>query len=143
MIVLKSGREIDLMRRGGQILADVMEMLRGFVKPGLSTLEIDEEVEGFIVARGAQPARMSRMRRPCCSSGRSGGTSGENARLSNGMVFSCGERVRLTRGDWSRRRPSAQFMKFLTSDSPHKPLLKRCNIPPETILSHSSDEIYL
>ncbi len=56
MIVLKSGREIDLMRRGGQILADVMEMLRGFVKPGLSTLEIDEEVEGFIVARGAQPA---------------------------------------------------------------------------------------
>ncbi len=44
------------MRRGGQILADVMEMLRGFVKPGLSTLEIDEEVEEFIVARGATPA---------------------------------------------------------------------------------------
>ncbi len=56
MIVLKSAREIDLMRRGGQILADVMEMLRGFVKPGLSTLEIDEEVEELIVARGAKPA---------------------------------------------------------------------------------------
>jgi len=56
VIVLKSAREIDLMRRGGQILADVMEMLRGFVKPGLSTLEIDEEVEEFIVARGATPA---------------------------------------------------------------------------------------
>jgi len=56
VIVLKSGREIDLMRRGGQILADVMEMLRGFVKPGLSTLEIDEEVETFIVGRGAKPA---------------------------------------------------------------------------------------
>src|SRR5207302_2189756 len=56
VIVLKSAREIDLMRRGGQILADVMEMLRGFVKPGLSTLEIDEAVEACIVARGAEPA---------------------------------------------------------------------------------------
>jgi len=56
VIVLKSSREIDLMRRGGQILADVMAMLRGFVKPGMSTLEIDEEVEAFIVARGARSA---------------------------------------------------------------------------------------
>jgi methionyl aminopeptidase len=56
MIMLKSPREIELMRRGGQILADVMTMLGGFVKPGMSTLEIDEEVEAFIVARGAKPA---------------------------------------------------------------------------------------
>ena len=56
MIMLKSPREIELMRRGGQVLAAVMTMLRGFVKPGMSTLEIDEEVEAFIVARGAKPA---------------------------------------------------------------------------------------
>ena len=56
MIELKSAREIGLMRRGGHILADVVDRLRGTVKPGMSTLEIDEDVESFITARGAKPA---------------------------------------------------------------------------------------
>ena len=56
MIVLKSPREIALMRRGGHILADVIDHLRETVKPGISTLEIDEDVEAFINARGAQSA---------------------------------------------------------------------------------------
>ena len=56
MIVLKSAREIALMREGGQILADVMDVLPGFVKSGMSTLEIDEEVEAFIKKRGARSA---------------------------------------------------------------------------------------
>jgi methionyl aminopeptidase len=56
MIELKSPREIGLMRTGGHILADVMDRLRETVKPGLSTLEIDEDVEAFIRARGALPA---------------------------------------------------------------------------------------
>ena len=56
MIELKSSREIGLMRRGGHILADVMDRLRESVKPGMSTLEIDEDVETFITARGAKPA---------------------------------------------------------------------------------------
>jgi methionyl aminopeptidase len=56
VIELKSAREIGLMRTGGHILADVMDRLRDTVKPGISTLEIDEDVEGFIRARGATPA---------------------------------------------------------------------------------------
>jgi methionyl aminopeptidase len=56
VILLKSGRELALMRRGGHILADVMEWLRTAVEPGLTTQEIDEEVEGFIRSRGALPA---------------------------------------------------------------------------------------
>ena len=56
MIELKSAREIGLMRTAGHVLSDVIEHLRGFVKPGLSTLEIDEDVEDFIAARGAKPA---------------------------------------------------------------------------------------
>ena len=56
MIELKSAREIGLMRTGGHLLADVMDRLRETVKPGLSTLEIDEDVESFIRARGAAPA---------------------------------------------------------------------------------------
>ena len=56
MIELKSAREISLMRTGGHILADVVERLRDTVRPGLSTLEIDEDVETFIRGRGALPA---------------------------------------------------------------------------------------
>ena len=56
MIELKSAREIALMRAGGHILADVVDRLREAVKPGRSTLEIDEDVEAFIRSRGALPA---------------------------------------------------------------------------------------
>jgi methionyl aminopeptidase len=56
VIELKSAREIALMRRGGHILADVMDRLRDTVKPGMSTLEIDEDVESFITGRGAKSA---------------------------------------------------------------------------------------
>jgi methionyl aminopeptidase len=56
VIELKSAREIGLMRQAGHILADVIDRLRDTVKPGLSTLEIDEDVEAFIVERGARPA---------------------------------------------------------------------------------------
>jgi methionyl aminopeptidase len=56
VIELKSSREIGLMRHGGHILADVMDRLRESVKPGMSTLEIDEDVETFIKTRGAKPA---------------------------------------------------------------------------------------
>ena len=56
MIVLKSPREVGLMRQAGHILADVMDRLRVTVKTGMSTLEVDEDVEAFITARGARSA---------------------------------------------------------------------------------------
>jgi methionyl aminopeptidase len=56
VIELKSPREIGLMRRAGHILAEVVERLRTSVKPGLSTLEIDEDIEEFILSRDATPA---------------------------------------------------------------------------------------
>ena len=56
MIVLKSEREIALMREAGHILADVTTHLRASVRAGRSTLEIDEDVEAFIRGRGATPA---------------------------------------------------------------------------------------
>jgi methionyl aminopeptidase len=56
VIVLKSDREITLMRRGGHILADVVALIRDIAKPGMSTLEVDEEVEAFIRTQGALPA---------------------------------------------------------------------------------------
>lgn len=56
MIYYKSAREIALMRRGGRVLAGVMERLRERVKPGMTTQEIDEDVESFILRHGARPA---------------------------------------------------------------------------------------
>ena len=56
MIVLKSPREITLMREAGQILVAAMRMCRDLVKPGVSTLEIDREVETLIRERRAKPA---------------------------------------------------------------------------------------
>ncbi len=56
MIVLKSTRELGRMRAAGRILAEVKERLRRIVKPGVSTQEIDADVEAFIVSRGAQSA---------------------------------------------------------------------------------------
>lgn len=56
MIVLKSARELQHMRAAGRILADVKERLKAVVKAGVSTKEVDEDVEAFIVARGARSA---------------------------------------------------------------------------------------
>ncbi|MEP6495474.1 MAG: type I methionyl aminopeptidase [bacterium] len=57
MIQLKSSREIDLMAQGGKILGATIELLRGAVKPGVSTGELDQIAEDFIRSHdGATPA---------------------------------------------------------------------------------------
>jgi methionyl aminopeptidase len=56
VIVLKSSREIALMRQAGQVLVAAVRLCRDLVKPGISTLEIDGEVEALIRQRGARPA---------------------------------------------------------------------------------------
>lgn len=56
MIELKSERELKCMRAAGVILAEVKERLRGLVRPGVSTRDIDADVEAFILGRGAESA---------------------------------------------------------------------------------------
>jgi methionyl aminopeptidase len=56
VILLKSARELSHMRKAGQILAEVKDRLRALVKPGLSTKEIDADVESFILSQGAASA---------------------------------------------------------------------------------------
>ncbi|MGD8231604.1 type I methionyl aminopeptidase [Vibrio sp. TRT 1302] len=48
-VSIKSAADIDLMRESGKLLAEVFHMLDGFVKPGISTMEINDKVEDFIV----------------------------------------------------------------------------------------------
>jgi len=57
VIQLKSSREIDLMTQGGKILSATIELLRGEVRPGVSTGDLDEIAETFIRSHeGATPA---------------------------------------------------------------------------------------
>lgn len=44
------------MRSAGRILGGSVELLKGLVKPCISTLEIDREVEAYLRERGAKPA---------------------------------------------------------------------------------------
>jgi methionyl aminopeptidase len=56
MIILKSLQEIEKIRKACLIVADVLEAMRGMVKPGVTTQALDEFAERFIVAAGAKPA---------------------------------------------------------------------------------------
>ena len=56
MHLIKADREIKLMRAGGKRLAEVMEILEQKVKPGVSTLAIDQLAEKLILKSGSQPA---------------------------------------------------------------------------------------
>jgi methionyl aminopeptidase len=57
VIQLKSSREIELMAQGGKILAATVEHLRGAVREGVSTGDLDQIAEDFIRGYdGATPA---------------------------------------------------------------------------------------
>lgn len=57
MTHLKSDRELEIMARGGRILALTHEHLRTLVRPGISTKELDDATEDFIRSHeGATPA---------------------------------------------------------------------------------------
>ncbi len=57
MIQLKSRREIDIMARGGKILADTVRLMEQSVKPGMTTADLDGIAEEFIRGHpGAVPS---------------------------------------------------------------------------------------
>ena len=45
MITLKSQREIEAMAESGQILANIHVALRDFIKPGITTMAINDFVD--------------------------------------------------------------------------------------------------
>lgn len=58
MITLKSPREIDAMAKSGEILAGIHVQLRDFIKPGLTTAQVDKFVQDKIEAAGAVAAQI-------------------------------------------------------------------------------------
>ncbi len=56
MIVVKSPREIALIRNSCRIVVDTFHYIEQFIQPDITTLEIDRLVEQYIRSRGARPA---------------------------------------------------------------------------------------
>ena len=52
MIIVKSPREIELMREAGKVVAKVFETVEPLIKPGISTYEINEIAEKVIYDAG-------------------------------------------------------------------------------------------
>jgi methionyl aminopeptidase len=55
MIVLKSSRELEIMKEACQISAGALQVAGEAVKPGISTWEIDKIAHDFIIKCGAKP----------------------------------------------------------------------------------------
>ncbi|MCF8001090.1 MAG: type I methionyl aminopeptidase [Halanaerobiales bacterium] len=56
MIILKSPREINIMRKANQIVAKTHEYLKNLIEPGISTAEINKKGDEFIREHGAEPS---------------------------------------------------------------------------------------
>ena len=54
-VTIKSAREIELMREAGRLLAEVHDELAAFIKPGISTKDIDKLGEKLIREKGCIP----------------------------------------------------------------------------------------
>lgn len=55
-IIIKTKEEIEIIREGGIRLASVLSKVKGIVKPGISTLELDKYAEKLIKDMGDYPA---------------------------------------------------------------------------------------
>ena len=56
MIILKSQREIDIMREAGRMVALTREEVKKHIKPGITTKALDEIAENFIISLGGIPS---------------------------------------------------------------------------------------
>ena len=56
MISYKTSQQIALLRKAGQIVAKTHQYMQQFIKPGISTKELDKLAENFIISCGATPS---------------------------------------------------------------------------------------
>ena len=56
MIILKSPNEIEIMKIAGKVVAEVHEILREAIEPGITTKELDRIAEEYIKKSNALPA---------------------------------------------------------------------------------------
>ncbi len=56
MISIKNEQEIELMRKSGKITYDLLMNLKEYIKPGMTTKQIDKYAYDFIINHGATPS---------------------------------------------------------------------------------------
>ncbi len=56
MITIKSEHEIELMRKAGEIVGNTHKYLKQYIKPGITTKELNDLAEDFILKSGATPS---------------------------------------------------------------------------------------
>lgn len=55
MIILKTKREIEIMKKAGRLVAQSHELVKSYIKPGVTTKELDQLVEEFLRSQNAIP----------------------------------------------------------------------------------------
>jgi methionyl aminopeptidase len=65
MIVCKTAAELEKMRASGRVVRQVLEMLEGMVRPGISTMDLERAAEKKIDELGAKPAFKGYYDYPC------------------------------------------------------------------------------
>ena len=56
MILIKSKKEIDFIKESCKIVAETLQLLKGNIKAGITTLELDKIAEDYIRSNNATPA---------------------------------------------------------------------------------------
>jgi len=56
LIIIKSKRELEAMKEAGKIVAGALEEVRKAIAPGITTVQLDQIAEEFILGQGATPA---------------------------------------------------------------------------------------
>ncbi len=56
MVILKTSSEIEAMKAAGRLSAEVLRVVGEAIRPGITTLELDQIAEKFIRSRGGIPA---------------------------------------------------------------------------------------
>lgn len=56
MITIKSEREIELMRKAGQLVSAMHKFIKPYIKEGITTKELDKLCEDFIISHDAVPS---------------------------------------------------------------------------------------
>ncbi|MBK8945618.1 MAG: type I methionyl aminopeptidase [Ignavibacteriae bacterium] len=56
MILIKSKKEIDLIRESSRLVAETLQLVKSYSKVGITTLELDKIAEDYILSNDAIPA---------------------------------------------------------------------------------------
>jgi len=68
--LIKTKEQIDGIRKASQMTKDILDMLEGRIKAGVTTLQVNEWVHEYTIKHGAKPAPLNYLNFPksCCTS---------------------------------------------------------------------------